>query len=535
MRCRETRKFAPWKNQSEVEDEALIVDLTWAAEEREAAEKLNEEKKARREERVMISVPGYYFTNGPWKKQYVGAATKTKHFVATHVGTKYNQGTNQKMYVMSILGDHPDGDFEVKEKVFQEYRALWLSHGSLTVPYYDLGQVNIEQSVLGEEYIDKKTVRKHRKKRKRAGPKAPAKTISEEKWNAWTVPENVHTQLKDIIDTLCSAADDTAIENKLLWTWTSMSCHLDTFLAVELAFFGQYSANIVASANGTLCGEDDMGTKRLLKVLLGATADDRNTLRNEYWLMEIENETYADSCAWGMMGSVLDHRSGVCRAMKADRKKWTRQLQLRKLFVCTNEDHPDTERNGIRAEVPAVVNWWPFPDKKIRYIDVDEKGKEKEKCRIEPCLPMPNENLRAVLMNLVARSDETKRICNLCKKKDQTDLHYIQQVCLAPSTKFPVSLVFQIEAVEGGAAKVPPELEFSIGRTLYTLYAVVFSDGGHFHATLLLNGSWYRYDDMGVSETRKTPQLMTLISPKTMNDTHKGTTLCSANLCLVFL
>ena len=56
MLYRETRKFAPWENKCDVEDEALVVDLTWDAEERKAIEKLNEEKKARREEGVMISL-----------------------------------------------------------------------------------------------------------------------------------------------------------------------------------------------------------------------------------------------------------------------------------------------------------------------------------------------------------------------------------------------------------------------------------------------------------------------------------------------
>ena len=519
MIARKPRNFSPWVNKSDVADEAFAED------ENNAIESSNEKNKREGKEGMMISVPGYYFTNGPWKKKHVGTATKTKHFVATNVGTKYNLEQKQTMYIMSIIGDHPDGDFEVKEKVFDEYRALWLSHGSLAVPYYDLGQVNIEQSIIGEEYVDKKKLKRTPKKRKRQREKGPTRTISDDMWNAWDVPEDVHIQIKDIINELCSSAAGDE-PNKLLWTWASNSCHLDTFLAVELAFFGQYSAEIKASGKGTLCGDDDMGTKRLLKILLGAHERNRNKLRNEYWKMEIETDTYADSIDWSLVGSVLDHRSNVSSNMNANRMKWTRKLQVRKLFICTNEHHQDQERTGTKAEVPATVNWWPFPDKRINYIDPEDG---REKCRIEPCLPITNENLRAVLMNLVARTDETKKICNLCKQADPSNQHYIHQICLAPHTKFPVSLVFAMEGFSG-TARVPPEMKFTIGRTTYTLYAVMFSDGAHFHSTLLLNGNWYRYDDLGINRTIK-DQLLTMIPASSFNDAQNGTHNCVVNFC----
>ena len=73
-------------------------------------------------------------------------------------------------------------------------------------------------------------------------------------------------------------------------------------------------------------------------------------------------------------------------------------------------------------------------------------------------------------------------------------------------------------------------MKFTIGRTTYTLYAVVFSDGGHFHCTLLLNGNWYRYDDLGINRTIK-DQLLTMIPASSLNDAHNGTHNCVVNFC----
>ena len=61
MIARKPRNFSPWVNKSDVADEAFAED------ENNAIESSNEKKKREGKEGMMISVPGYYFTNGPWK------------------------------------------------------------------------------------------------------------------------------------------------------------------------------------------------------------------------------------------------------------------------------------------------------------------------------------------------------------------------------------------------------------------------------------------------------------------------------------
>ena len=64
-----------------------------------------------------------------------------------------------------------------------------------------------------------------------------------------------------------------------------------------------------------------------------------------------------------------------------------------------------------------------------------------------------------------------------------------------------MDLVFSLEMM-GKAARVPVEQEFSIGKTHYSLYAVLFASGTHFNATIKLGDNWYKYDDLGVSANK---------------------------------
>ena len=255
-----------------------------------------------------------------------------------------------------------------------------------------------------------------KKKRKPNDRSVPtARTVSDVQWDNLELQQPVHLALLGVVQQV-QANVEHATEQKedvsanhtgaILWGWDHMDCHLDSFLAIQLAFFGQYSQLIKNSGEGSLYGTEDRGTKRLLKVLLGVNEHNKDHLRDEYWKMSLGNTNHRFNQDWKQFGSVMDHRFNLLLDMPKERRTWTRELRAARTVHCSSATHDTEVIHMKKSEVNASVHWWPMPD--LKYEGLDGKS------RVEPCVPRKHENMRSILLSLVARNSELTLGCTTC-------------------------------------------------------------------------------------------------------------------------
>ena len=145
------------------------------------------------------------------------------------------------------------------------------------------------------------------------------------------------------------------------WRWSSMSCHLDCFLMVELAFF-HHLAKSNSLQDGLVLASPPL--QRLFKVLLAVGTPKQGLLRDAYWAMEIETYgkpvTYAARCRFGCSMDYDYHRDVLYAMHTSSGGVPLCTLKSTAHVSCTGTLHPGGDRiktnSRISIQTPSRLN-----------------------------------------------------------------------------------------------------------------------------------------------------------------------------------
>ena len=303
---------------------------------------------------------------------------------------------------------------------------------------------------------------------------------------------------------------DRVISFRKPWAWLSNSCHLDSWLMVELSFF-DYLVRKPGVEEGMVT--DDMvvkspALKKLFKVLLAAgleAAEEQESLKMGYWGMEIEEYLGGTQQARRNFGAFSDyskHGELFADALRRENNLDLRQTHIGLQPECNNPEHINIQAiYRKRTEIRAADYWFSLPDDWVRKKDSDGRWHFPESNRT------PHAGIGDVMGTEMGRSEGETTECQKCAT-DLRKSHQITWKKVPAMSKLPLALEINIDPDQ----VVRPEESFTIGGTEYKLLSIVFADGKHFKCNIVLAGKWYHYDDLGMRSrvcpgAHQTPQL----------------------------
>ena len=279
------------------------------------------------------------------------------------------------------------------------------------------------------------------------------------------------------------------------WAWCANSCHMDTWLMVELAFWC------------AVAGDEDFGHRmtdefilgqpalsRLFRVLLRAGLPDQDTVKMAYWVREIDFH----SIAHNTFGRFLDyscHQDYLHGVLKGKgRRVAPGGLDIAGVTTvvkpqCSNPHHrtpiPCKETTGDLVYVRS--SWFNLPDQLARTMD------ENGRWHCDRVHAEHHKDLSDVLQSQVSRTDGETTACPACSA-DGAIGNVLTHRKVPERALFPLSLSFDVDPRQ----KMDAEWVLVIGGLLYDLVGVVFGNGTHFKCNVTLAGSWYQYDGIGM-------------------------------------
>ena len=438
-----------------------------------------------------VSVPVWWFRNGPFKKGFKSPnSTFLVHYVAL-------SDTSEGVHYLALFGSGK-ADVQCNEETYKQFRDNWVRHGRPMVPSYKL-------SSKGDPYEPIDLLTPTRKKRKTGDGRTPRprqhKTLYERHAIVRQDWGHIHLRRGDLglrynhkyglfrdtpTETSTQFADTlVAVVDRLLtyrdpWTWMANSCHLDTWLMVELAWY-----DTLAGRRHLFDGLVLSSTRlySLFKVLLAVGSGEQNDLRHAYWAMEIE--AWRGPALRGSFGKNADydgHRDLLYSECPAP--AISVRVSVSRALVCSSPDHEDTITQTHLRSIHASKVWYSMPSSHTRK-QVQVNGV------LEWRMPTVDRHIHTdipdALATVIARSDSTLTMCKRCNDS------VVEATKLPDQARLPASLALQVAFTQ-----IPVEEHFSLGGVGYSLISIVFGNGTHFICNVKIRGYWYHYDDMGI-------------------------------------
>jgi hypothetical protein len=275
------------------------------------------------------------------------------------------------------------------------------------------------------------------------------------------------------------------------WKWMNNSCHLDTWLMVELSFFGQLANSEHTPLVDSVLDKSPALTK-LFKVLNAAGTNNQDDLKMAYWAMEIESYlggTRAARTSFGQFSDYQKHGELMHIHERGDAKFDITSTYIAIQKSCSNPNHDTTTSHLKRTtQVTTEDCWFAMPDDWSRTKDTAGRW------RTEQVSQVHNTGLGDVVETLLGRSDGETTNCTICCKAHPGTCYQESSEKIPANALLPISLEFNVDP----DSRVPVERELCIGGLGYTLLAVVFGNGMHFKCNIVLYDQWYHYDDLGL-------------------------------------
>ena len=281
------------------------------------------------------------------------------------------------------------------------------------------------------------------------------------------------------------------VENGSCWRYESNSCHIDTWLMVELSFFSTLTSETNLLTDDIVLQSETL--TKLFKVLLGVGSNDQDVFKMAYWAMEIEVYEGGSSNARLNFRKQVDymrHPSYFTSRLNDHCNLDLAGTTIGHAPQCNNPNHvpkPMTKKAGTGLGMNVRENWYSLPDAWNRTQDIDKKW------HISKIHFHAHKSMQDVMGTLLGRTDGETTECSECFKNTggsyQITWHKDPSLSLLP-----LSLEFELDP----SLKVHAEELLTIGGIEYRLLAVVFGDGNHFKCNVNLGNKWYHYDCTGI-------------------------------------
>ena len=266
------------------------------------------------------------------------------------------------------------------------------------------------------------------------------------------------------------------------WKWDRNSCHLDTYLMMELATYSTWVSSDERLSDNDIW-PDDKHMNALYATLVNVGKEEQNAIRMSLWA-----QFFSDESPLYEFGSPISHMS----TMEMSSSTFRSRIRTTTIRKCSNPVHEDQSKTvdvtGIIQVVPVWFKMPPFFDRRLG----DDASWQRNQAHMVPFV-----NTRDMLMGVLARSDEKIRVCLTCKGSNSGMHFYKVRKKPEQNTLMPPVLHFDLSAGFNLGREVEPELQFCLGGHVYDLVCVVFYSGSHYNCRVKLNNTWYDYDDMG--------------------------------------
>ena len=444
----------------------------------------------------MVSVPVWWFRNGPFKDKF---SSHPKETYLVHYVVLSDQTVGD--HYLALYGTE-HGDVQCNEETFEQFHAYWLDHGEPMVPPYQLA--GTEDAF---EVIDLAPKTPAKKKRRSSDGRSAKSTRSKSLLDAhpnlsqdWQgialdrgdlglrlkVPLGLYVEPPDTTSYQYGSTLILVVDRLLLyrdpWSYESNSCHMDTWLLVELALYD------TLASRGHLCDGLILSSPRLyrlFKVLLAVGTTNQNNMRHSYWAMEIEDWRGPSSRREFKKNSDYDiHRELVYSKKATPAAQAISTLGLSRNVSCSSPEHDDEVVHMNIRTIVAPKAWYSMPaDNTRRQVEINGELQWRMPAVVQHNHTGPAD----VLATVVARSDSKLVPCKQCT-------HGVVETTKLPQrARLPVTLAFNVHQ-----SRLPIQVQFDFGGVGYSLIGIVFGNGAHFICNVKIRGLWYQYDDMGI-------------------------------------
>ena len=442
----------------------------------------------------VVSVGVAWFNNkGGWKKQFQDA--KRTYCVAMCTFSDTTKGQHQ--HTLQILGDYQDGAFTVGTAQFRVFQEQWKAHGEPMVPLYTWKKSVGVRPILEDNSSPKKF--RHKSKQKTVLGCHPA--LAQVDLLSVTDDRDLKRQAvfkerKQVVRALAirlGLAVTNLLSKRNPWSWAANSCHVDTWLMVQLASYHHWVTADKEVSDAQLLPDQQPGSARLLCVLLSVGSPEQDKLRDAYWATEID--LYGMLCRFGCFCDPGEHYL----AHNHLDIRCSEKIRVFNKVTCTNPEHAERVEEKHLAAIRVSDYWFSLSDADVKVKTADNKW------FVPTAAKHRHMDTNDVVHTAIARSDGSIGSCTACGNN-----FFVSRTKMPGQTHLPLFL--RLEAL--ATAEHIPCATLDIGGVHYTLVAVIFANGIHFNCNIRFlqggAGRWYSYDDMGVvGEKRRSARINT--------------------------
>ena len=482
--------------------------------------------------KYFIAIPATWFND----HHYDAYCTKHGIDVNTTFFTAYLVGTQQTptRIVFNICKDASSQPrLAMTAKSASAYRSNWILHGRRNAPIYSLtntGPATVPDPTGLPPFFH-------------PDPDAPKKWRWEKldtphgfkRLGAEFEPYYIHDVLDEQLRILL------ARDNIRTFNYSNNSCHLDTWLMVQLAFYTYRRENSagsmmfmwpeahrklfrvlscitkpeVAQANRDLYRAYEERASKHKAARMGINNRHRHGQHDDYAIhtsilvrvgqRELKPGPASGEDAGKEYGWDL---SGLPAKTFAVKTQMDRLVGVYASTPCTDCAHAgNEERYFWHASIPATRRWWPMSDR-----DANAQGL----LDLSAVYRRQHATMRDVLLSHVGRNDWTQIPCQM--HDGHAPPHaYTVKFKNGQRAHFPNLLELDNLDIHSQAGSADPTCTFSLGNDLfehvtlfrgckYRMIAMTFYNGAHYMASVLLHDHWYRYDDTGHKRERNLPR-----------------------------
>ena len=274
---------------------------------------------------------------------------------------------------------------------------------------------------------------------------------------------------------------DKLLEAREPWGWRNNSCHLDSWLMVELALYDTL-ARRGSFTDGLLLSAPRL--QRLFQVLLAVGSNDQDHIRDAYWVMEIEE--WRGPSLRSSFAKVSDydiHRQLLYAPVPDEELHLLNTMTISCSVSCSSEGHAEVDVDKPLYSVQCIRTWYSMPDDSFPCRSAND-----ESWTMPPVREHVHTGPADLLATVAARSDS-----KLTKCKCGNGYAVANKKVLG--TRMPLFLAFRVYE-----SKMPIPPTFTFGGFEYRLVGAVFGGSGHFICNVCFAGKWYHYDDLGFRE-----------------------------------
>ena len=208
-----------------------------------------------------------------------------------------------------------------------------------------------------------------------------------------------------------------------LWPWRDMSCHLDTWLAIELVSFHHQCKDASLPVDYFETAQQCPSTRALFHVFANINNNNVGT-RDAFWLWFESTKSLKLTTFYEKMGPFHQYDELFGGDKTSDFYRQQRCLGTSETSKCTNPSHIDDDVEVKQSSQIHVVKCWYGPPKDGEEI----------------AAPVPLKSLRDLLLTNIARSDKTSARCTHATCVE--NFHYVYREKQPEETNFPFFLNF---------------------------------------------------------------------------------------------